>query len=52
MPGKYGYLVAVGGIGSGMFFGLRGGHTLGRNESRAGTILRRRDFCKLHIVAH
>ncbi|KPK86519.1 MAG: hypothetical protein AMJ81_00980, partial [Phycisphaerae bacterium SM23_33] len=25
---------------------------LGRNESRAGTILPRRDFCKLHITAH
>lgn len=52
MPGKYGYLVGAGGIGSGMFFALRGNETLGRNESRAGAILPRRDFCKLHIVAH
>lgn len=52
MPGEYRYLVGVGGIGSGMFFALRGRHTLGRNESRAGTMLHRRDFCKLHIVAH
>jgi ribokinase len=35
-----------------MFFRLRGNATLGRNESRAGTILPRRDFCKLHIIAH
>lgn len=52
MTGRYRYLVGVGGIGSGMFFSLRGDDTLGRNESRAGAILRRRDFCKLHIVAH
>jgi ribokinase len=45
-------MVGVGGIGSGMFFALRGNDTLGRNESRAGTIANRRDFCKLHIVAH
>ena len=48
----YRFLVGVGGIGSGMFLALSGDHTLGRNESRAGTILDRRDFCKLHIVAH
>jgi ribokinase len=35
-----------------MFVRLRGEHTLGRNESRAGAILRRRDFCKLHIISH
>jgi len=52
MSRSYRFLVGVGGIGSGMFFALRGDHTLGRNESRSGTILRRRDFCKLHIVCH
>jgi len=46
------FLVGVGGIGSGEFWALSGDHTLGRNESRAGKILDRRDFCKLHIVAH
>ncbi len=46
------FLVGVGGIGSGMFLGLAGNDTLGRNESRAGRMLQRRDFCKLHIVAH
>lgn len=50
MQREYDFLVGVGGIGSGMFFGLRGDRTLGRNESRAGEILRRRDFCKLHII--
>lgn len=49
---SYRFLLGVGGIGSGMFFALRGNETLGRNESRAGVILPRRDFCKLHIVAH
>ena len=49
---KYAYMVGIGGIGSGMFFRLRGNQTLGRNESRAATLLGRRDFCKLHIIAH
>jgi sugar/nucleoside kinase (ribokinase family) len=35
-----------------MFFALRGNHTLGREESRLGRILDRRDYCKLHIIAH
>lgn len=52
MANRFAYLVGVGGVGSGMFLRLRDNHTLGRNESRAGTILRRRDFCKLHIIAH
>ncbi len=45
-------LVGVGGIGSGMFFRLNGNTTLGREESRGGTFLERRDYCKLHIIAH
>jgi len=48
----YSFLVGVGGIGTGMFWALEGNETLGRNESRAGRILDRRDFCKLHIIAH
>ncbi len=45
-------LIGTGGIGSGMFFTLQGNHTLGREESRAGVFLHRRDYCKLHIIAH
>jgi ribokinase len=45
-------LVGTGGIGSGSFFLLNGDHTLGREESRSGRFLNRRDYCKLHIVFH
>ena len=41
-----------GGIGRGSFFLLDGRHTLGREESRGGRFLDRRDYCKLHIVSH
>ncbi|MBN2325110.1 MAG: carbohydrate kinase family protein [Spirochaetes bacterium] len=44
--------IGVGGIGTGMFFALSGNDTLGREESRAGRIVDRRDYCKLHIVSH
>jgi hypothetical protein len=43
-------LIGTGGIGTGSFFQLRGDHTLGREESRGGRFLDRRDYCKLHIV--
>ncbi len=49
---KYKILLGVGGIGSGVFFSLDGDHTLGREESRCGHFLDRRDYCKLHIVSH
>jgi sugar/nucleoside kinase (ribokinase family) len=49
---RYERLVGVGGIGTGLFFALEGGHDLGRNESRPGRLLDVRDYCKLHIVAH
>jgi len=49
---RYQAMIGVGGIGSGMFFALEGDHTLGREESRSGHILDRRDYCKLHIVCH
>jgi sugar/nucleoside kinase (ribokinase family) len=42
----------VGGIGTGLFFALEGGHDLGREESRPARLLDVRDYCKLHIVAH
>ena len=48
----YRAMIGVGGIGSGAFFALDGDHTLGREESRSGRLLDRRDYCKLHIVAH
>jgi ribokinase len=45
-------VIGTGGIGAGLFFALAGDHTLGREESRAGRFLDRRDYCKLHIVTH
>ena len=49
---RYQAMVGVGGIGSGTIFSLRGNHTLGREESRGGRFLDRRDYCKLHIISH
>lgn len=49
---RYRALIGTGGIGSGIFCALDGNHTLGREESRSGHLLDRRDYCKLHIVAH
>jgi len=53
-PDRFHYraMLGTGGIGAGMFFSLRGNHTLGREESRLGRILDRRDYCKLHIISH
>jgi ribokinase len=45
-------MIGVGGIGTGKFFALNGNHTLGREESRSGRFLDRRDYCKLHIISH
>ena len=44
--------MGVGGLGWGTVFELDGDTTLGRNESRGGRLLDRRDYCKLHIVSH
>jgi ribokinase len=49
---RYDAFIGVGGIGSGSFFALSGNHTLGREESRGGRFLDRKDYCKLHIIAH
>lgn len=49
---RYKAMIGIGGIGSGMFFQLNGDHTLGREESRSGYFLDRRDYCKLHIISH
>jgi len=49
---RYRGMVGTGGIGSGSFFLLAGNETLGREESRAGRFLARKDSCKLHIVSH
>lgn len=51
-PYRYAAMIGVGGVGSGIFFALDGNHTLGREESRGGRFLDRRDYCKLHIVSH
>jgi ribokinase len=48
----YQAMLGVGGIGAGRFFALKGNHTLGREESRAGWFLDGRDYCKLHIISH
>lgn len=45
-------MIGTGGIGTGAFFLLDGNSTLGREESRSGRFLDRRDYCKLHIVSH
>src|SRR5665647_3312744 len=47
-----GAVLGIGGIGSGLTFALNGDHTLGREESRAASLLDARDYCKLHIVLH
>jgi ribokinase len=49
---RYQAMIGVGGIGTGVFFALNGNHTLGREESRSGRFLDRRDYCKLHIISH
>lgn len=49
---RYRVVVGTGGIGAGIAFALHGDHTLGREESRAATLLDARDYCKLHIVVH
>ena len=49
---RYRAMIGAGGIGSGAFFALDGEHTLGREESRSGRLLDRRDYCKLHIISH
>ena len=53
-PGQqhFSAMIGVGGVGSGIFFALEGNQTLGREESRSGRFLDRRDYCKLHIVSH
>ena len=49
---RYRAMLGVGGIGTGVFFSLNENHTLGREESRSGHFIERRDYCKLHIVTH
>jgi len=49
---RYRGMIGTGGIGAGSFFLLSGDHTLGREESRGGRFLDRRDYCKLHIISH
>ncbi len=49
---RYHAMIGTGGIGTGMFFVLNGNHTLGREESRSGHFIDRKDYCKLHIISH
>ena len=49
---NYTCMIGTGGIGSGLFFEIKGNHDLGRNESREARLLDRQDFCKLHIIVH
>lgn len=49
---RYNHIIGTGGIGSGIFFSLRGNHTLGRNESRMASLESNYDFCKQHIIMH
>jgi len=51
-PLRFQGLVGTGGIGHGSFFLLEGNEPLGREESRSGRFLDRRDYCKLHIICH
>jgi len=48
----YDHIVGTGGIGSGIFFSLKGNETLGREESRMATLLPYKDYCKQHIIMH
>jgi sugar/nucleoside kinase (ribokinase family) len=54
LPGGFNYdhIIGTGGIGSGMFFSLKGNETLGREESRMAALLPYRDYCKQHIIMH
>jgi ribokinase len=45
-------MIGAGGIGSGKFFALNNNQTIGREESRSGHFLDRKDYCKLHIICH
>ncbi len=49
---RYRGMIGTGGIGWGSFFLLNGNHALGREESRSGRYVDRRDYCKLHIISH
>jgi ribokinase len=51
-PVRFRGMVGTGGIGYGSFFLLDGNEPLGREESRSGRLLDRRDYCKLHIISH
>lgn len=49
---KFDKIIGTGGLGTGIVYRLKGNHDLGRNESRAATLLDQKDFCKLHIIFH
>ena len=45
-------VVGTGGLGTGMFLRLDGNNTLGREESRAASLLDQQDRCKLQDIMH
>lgn len=49
---RHDYMVATGGLGTGMLVRLIGDQTLGREESRLADELDQKDRCKLHNVAY
>ncbi|HUQ67593.1 MAG TPA: carbohydrate kinase family protein [Flavitalea sp.] len=51
-PLVYDHIIGTGGIGSGIFFSLKGNETLGREESRMAALLPYKDYCKQHIIMH
>jgi sugar/nucleoside kinase (ribokinase family) len=52
MRARVSTIVGTGGIGTGIFYRLEGNHAIGREESRRGHRLDRRDACKQHIILH
>ena len=52
MKNKFVKVIGTGGIGTGVVYLLEGDKTLGRDESRGGSLLKSRDFCKGHIILH
>jgi ribokinase len=49
---RYQLVIGTGGVGFGKIFVLDDNHTMGREESRGGHFLDRKDYCKLHIITH
>lgn len=48
----YKQMIGVGGIGTGIMFGIQGEEDIRREESRPAILLDVHDYCKLHIICH